>query len=419
MNKYKYVIIGNSTAAVGCIEGIRTLDKDGSILVVTDENYAVYGRPLISYYLWGRTTEKNMLGYRPKNFYRKNGAELVTGTRAEKIDADKKTVLLTGGESVGYDKLLVATGSRPFVPPMKGLDAVQNKFSFMTLDDAKALGKAIDKNSRVLIVGAGLIGLKCAEGISDRVESITVVDLADRILPSILDEDGSAIVQKFIEERGVRFYLNDSVDEFKDGTAVLKSGKTLEYDAVVIAVGVRANTELVSDAGGEVNRGIATDLRCQTTLSDVYAAGDCAESFDITTGSSRVLALLPNAYRQGEAAGINMAGGEKLYDDAIPMNSIGFWGLHVITAGSYDGDVVCPAKNSAAMHKNKYKKLFVKSGRLSGFILIDDIERAGIYTRLVREKTPLDSIDFDAVAERPQEMAFSEPVRAEDLGGAH
>lgn len=411
--KYDYLIIGNSIAAVGCIEGIRSCDKDGSICVVTDENYVVYGRPLISYYLWNKTTEENMLRYRPKDFYRKNSVELMLGKRAEKIDSKKKVVELGGGEKISYKKLLVATGSRPFVPPMNGLDKVEKRFNFMTLDDAKALDKAINQNSRVLIVGAGLIGLKCAEGISDKVKDLTVVDLANRILPSILDEEGSAIVQKFIEERGVKFYLNDSVEEFKDGVASLKSGKNVEYDAVVIAVGVRANTELVSEAGGEVNRGIVTNLRCETTLEDVYAAGDCAESYNITTGQNQVLALLPNAYRQGEAAGINMAGGEKLYDDAIPMNSIGFWGLHVITAGSYEGETT-EFKDGGT----KYKKLFVADNKLKGFILIDDIERAGIYTRLVREQTALDEIDFAAVAERPQEMAFAKSVRQADLGGA-
>ena len=410
--KYDYLIIGNSIAAVGCIEGIRENDSEGSICVVTDENYKVYGRPLISYLLWNKTTEKNMLNYRPANFYKKNDVELMLGVRAEKIDADNKKVTLSTGEEINYGKLLVATGSSPFVPPMKGLDSVENKFSFMTLDDAKALAKGINKDSNVLIVGAGLIGLKCAEGISDRVKSLTVVDLANRILPSILDEKGSSIIQKHIESHGVKFYLNDSVAEFKDGTATLTSGKKIEYDAVVIAVGVRANTSLVADAGGEVNRGIVTNLKCETTLADVYAAGDCAESLNSVTGNNQVLALLPNAYIMGHAAGVNMSGGEVLYDDAIPMNAIGFWGLHVITAGDYEGEayVTCDG--------NKYKKLVTANNNLRGFILIDDIERAGIYTRLVREKTPLDEIDFEAIKERPQEMAFSRAVRKDDLGGA-
>ena len=409
--KYDYLIIGNSIAAVGCIEGIRENDGEGSICVVTDENYRVYGRPLISYYLWNKTTEKKMLGYRPDNFYKKNDVELILGVRAEKIDPDKKTVSLADGREIAYGKLLVAAGSSPFVPPMKGLDGVEKRFSFMTLDDAKALAEAIDKDSRVLIVGAGLIGLKCAEGISDRVGSLTVVDLADRILPSILDAKGSAIVKKHIEGHGVKFYLNDSVAEFKDGTATLSSGKKIKYDAVVIAVGVRPNVSLVSDAGGKVNRGIATDLKCATTLPDVYAAGDCAESLNSVTAQNQVLALLPNAYMMGHAAGVNMSGGEELYDDAIPMNAIGFWGLHIITAGDYEGEAY--VKRSGT----KYKKLVTSGDTLRGFILIDEIERAGIYTRLVREKTPLSEIDFEAIKERPQEMAFSRAVRKDDLGG--
>lgn len=409
--KYDYFIIGNSIAAVGCIEGIRSNDKKGSICVVTDENYKVYGRPLISYLLWNKTTEENMLRYRPENFYSENRAELITGVRAEKIDPEKKTVELSDGRSFGYGKLLAATGSSPFVPPMKGMDKIEKCFNFMTLDDAKAIDKAVDGKSRVLIVGAGLIGLKCAEGISDKVGSIKVVDLADRILPSILDKKGSEIVRKHIESHGVEFYLNNSVQEFKDGIATLKDGTQIDYDAVVIAVGVRPNVSLIAEAGGEVARGIVTDLRCETTLKDIYAAGDCAESLNSITGERQVLALLPNAYMQGHAAGENMSGGNVLYDNAIPLNSIGFWGLHVITAGDYNGEETVKADGS------KYKKLVTAGNHLRGFILIGDIERAGIYTRLVREKIPLDEIDFEAIAERPAEMAFSRAVRKVDLGG--
>lgn len=409
---YDYLIIGNSTAAVGCIEGIRAVDDQGSVCVATDENYRVYGRPLISYILWGKTTEEKALEYRPADFYEKNNVELKLGVRATKIDPKKKTVALSNGEKVGYSRLLCATGSRPFVPPMEGLETVEKKFNFMTLDDAKALDEAVAEDSRVLIIGAGLIGLKCAEGISGKTRNIKVVDLADRILPSILDKKGSEIVQKYIEEQGVEFYLNNSAAKLENGKATLKNGEEIEFDVLVVAVGVRANTELVAEAGGEVNRGIVTDLRCETTLKDVYAAGDCAESYDITSDTSRVLALLPNAYKQGYAAGVNMAGGDKLYDDAMPMNAIGFFGLHVITAGSYDGEEVVSGEG------NVYKKLVIKDNKLVGYIMIGDILRAGIYTRLIREQTPLDEVDYELMLSRPAEMIFPKAVRAKDVGGA-
>ncbi len=405
-----YVIIGNSAAAVGCIEGIRKNDKESAITVISDEKHHTYSRPLISYLLYGKTDEERMK-YRPDSFYKDNNVTAILGKKAEKIDTENRKVILDDGKQVDYDKLLVATGSRPFIPPMQGLDTVEKKFTFMTLDDALALDKAIDKKSRVLIVGAGLIGLKCAEGILSKIKSLTVIDLADRILPSILDETGSELVQKSIEEKGVKFMLGTSAKEFKGNKAVLTNGETVEFDVLVIAVGVRPNTELVANAGGKVVKGIVTDSFCRTTLPGIYAAGDCTESNDITTGTRRILALLPNAYMQGETAGLHMTGTDKPYDHAMPMNAIGFFGYHMITAGSYDGE-----KTVYSDGKN-YKMLVTKNNHLNGYIMIGDIARAGIYTKLIREQVPLDSIDFELVKQKPQLMAFSLSDRKEQLGG--
>lgn len=406
-----YVIIGNSAAAVGCVEGIRQVDKKGKITIISDEPHHTYSRPLISYLLLGKTDEQRMK-YRPDSFYEDNKVTAMLSVKATKIDTAKRVVEVEGAKPVKYDKLLVATGSKPFVPPMEGLDSVKKRFTFMCLDDAKALEEAINEDSRVLIVGAGLIGLKCAEGIKDRVKSIKVVDLADRILPSILDNAGSDIVKQHIENNGIEFYLSDSVAEFDGNSARLKSGKQIDFDVLVIAVGVRPNTELVAEAGGKVNRGIATDEFCKTSLKNIYAAGDCTESYDITTGEEKIMALLPNAYMQGETAGIDMAGGKKPYDKAIPMNAIGFFGLHIITAGSYNGE------ETVIQHGQNYKKLVTNDNLLKGYIMIGDVARAGIYTSLIREKKSLSSIDFDLIKEKPQLMAFSKRERAKTLGGA-
>jgi NAD(P)H-nitrite reductase large subunit len=406
-----YVIIGNSAAAVGCVEGIRSVDRTGSVTVISDEPYPVYSRPLISYLIYGKTTEEKMK-YRPDGFYAENNVTPLLGTVAVKVDYDRKEVILDSGRKVPFDRLLFATGSRPFLPPMPGIEQVEKKFTFMKLDDAKALGAALTKESRVLIVGAGLIGLKCAEGIRNKVKDITVVDLADRVLPSILDEEGSAIMQKHIEGHGVRFFLGNSVARFEGNTAELKNGGSVEFDILVTAVGVRPNTQLASEIGCKVGRGIATDEHCATNLPGVYAAGDCSESFDISAGTERVLAILPNAYLQGETAGICMAGGEKRYDKAIPMNAIGFFGLHIITAGSYDGEAWVERT------EHSYKKLVSRDNFLKGFILIGDVARAGIYTSMIREQTPLDSVDYELLKQKPQLMAFASELRAAKLGGA-
>ena len=406
----KYVIIGNGTAAVGCIEGIRSVDQTGEITVISSEDHHVYSRPIISYYLEGKTDLQKMK-YRGDGFYADNGCKVLYGKTAKSINAKSKTVVLDGGEKIKYDELCVAAGSRPFVPPFEGLDTVTQKFSFMTLDDAMSLEKALDKDSRVLIVGAGLIGLKCAEGIAGRVKDITVCDLAGRVLSSILDDDCAATVQKHLEDNGLKFLLADSVTKFDKNTAYMKSGKTVEFDILVLAVGVRANSEIVKDAGGNVNRGIIINTKAETSLPHIYAAGDCAEGYDASIGSNRVLAILPNAYMQGHTAGVNMAGGDSEFGCAIPMNSIGFFGLHIMSAGSYDGQMTEEKADGAL------KRFFIRDGVLKGFMLIGETERAGIYTSLIREKTPLCSINFELAEKIISNLIFSQNVRRKRFGG--
>ena len=405
----KYVIIGNSTAAVGCIEGIRSHDKDGEITVISNENHHTYSRPLISYLLYGKTDTERMK-YRGSDFYGKNKVKTILGENVVKIDAKNKCAVLENGETEAYDKIMIATGSSPFVPPMKGLENVEKKFTFMTLDDAQNLEKVLTSDAKTVIIGAGLIGLKAAEGIADRVGKITVVDMADRILPSILDEQGSAMIKKYLEDKkGIEFKLNTCVSEFDGNTAILANGEKVDFDIVIIAVGVRPNTSLAKDAGAEVNRGIVCSSKQETTLKDVYTAGDCCESFDISCGENRILALLPNAYMQGFTAGVNMSGGEAEFNNAIPMNAIGFFGNHIITAGSYIGE------SYTEIGDNTYKKLFFKDNLLKGFILIGDIKCAGIYTSLIREQIPLDTIDFEAVKKQPGMYAFPKARRDEKL----
>ena len=411
----RYVIIGNGVAAAGCIEGIRSTDRDGEITVISAEKHEVYCRPLISYYLEGKT-DLTRMNYRAEDFYSKNAVRVIYGESATAINPDDSTVTISDGSVLPYDAVCVAAGSSPFVPPMEGLDTVEKKYSFLTLDDALALEQAITPESRVLIVGAGLIGLKCAEGIQERVASITVCDLANRVLSSILDDECAALMQKTLEEHGIQFLLGDSVAKFEpDGSgsyvAHMKSGADAPFDVLVLAVGVRANTGLVKEIGGNVNRGIVVDNRLATSIPGIYAAGDCAEGYDVTIGANRVLAIFPNAYMQGHAAGVNMAGGDELFDCGMPMNSIGFFGLHAMTAGAYEGE--CYEETTP----ESIKRLYVKDDLLKGFLLIGCHERAGIYTSLIRNRTPLSEIDFELMKQGATTAAFSSENRRKKFGG--
>ena len=409
----QYVIIGNGVAATGCVEGIRSADPEGKITVISGENRPVYCRPLISYYLEGKATPEKM-NYRNPDFAEKMHCAYLYGKQAVQLDA--KTVVLDDGTTLPYDAVCIAAGSVPFVPPFAGLDTVEKQFSFMTMDDALALDAAVTKDSRVLIVGAGLIGLKCAEGLHGRVASLTVCDLADRVLSSILDTQSAAVMQQHLEENGIHLLLGDTVSQFERNTAKMRSGAEVEFDVLVLAVGVKANTALARQAGAEVNRGILVNEKMETTVPGIYAAGDCTEGMDASLGQRRVLAILPNAYLQGRCAGINMAGGDAVHDKAIPMNSLGLLGLHAMTAGTafseIEGGSMVEEKSEAG-----WKRFFLKDGYLTGFMLLGDVDRAGIYTALIREKTPLDSIDFAELKKSPTLAAIPKENRRKKLGG--
>lgn len=406
----KYIIIGNSAAAVGCVEGIRKTDKNGTILLISDETYRVYSRPLISYWMAGKVTDEHMY-YRPADFYTKNNIKTMLGVKVTALNPEKKQITLSDGTTQTYDKLLVATGSRPFVPPVSGIDKCKNAVTFLSLDSAKKLKAMTNEKSQVIVMGAGLIGLKVAEGLSGHVGSLTVVEMAQHLMPSILDDESAAMMQKHIEESGVKFIFGDSAKKVDGSTLTLSSGAELAFDVLVVAAGVRGNVELVRDAGGKVGRGIQVDERMSTSIDGVYAAGDCVEAVDVVTGERRVMALWPNAYMEGEAAGINMAGGDSVFDKAMPENAIGFFGMPMVTAGSYDGESYIDCGDSY------YRRLVFKDSRLVGYILIEKIDRAGIYTALIREKFDLTGLNIELLKKTPQLMLFGKSDRKRILAG--
>ncbi|MBU5302643.1 NAD(P)/FAD-dependent oxidoreductase [Eubacterium callanderi] len=412
MNKTKYLIIGNSAGAIGGVTGIRREDTDGSITIISAEKHHTYSRPLISYWLEGKVSQEKMI-YRDEDFYEKNACEVILGTKAERIDVQKKQVYLTGGGSVTYEKLLVATGSVPFVPPIKGRETAKNTFTFTTMDDAAGVGEILDKNSKVVILGAGLIGLKAAEAVVGQCAGVTVVDLADRVLPSVLDTESAEIIEAHLTSQGMVLKLETSITEIGDMEVTLSDGELLPYDILILAVGTRPEMSLVEQAGGKVERGIVTDDHQQTSLKDIYAAGDCTQSYDITSQTAKNMAILPNAYLQGEVAGQNMAGGSAVYEKAFPVNSMGLLGLYMLTAGSRIGESITVKTDES------YKKFYTKDGVLKGYIIIGNCDRGGIYTDMIREQTPLETVDMEMLIKEPGLMAFNPGERYAKLSAEH
>jgi len=378
----RYVIIGNSYAGVSAAEAIRENDTGGEITIISDERYSVYSRPLISYYLAGKVDEEGMC-YRSRDFYRKMNVNAMLGREVIKVDTDKRIVTLSGGDAVSYDKLLIATGGKPFVPPMKGADA-KGVFTFTTFDDAKKLYDAAKKRGakHAVIIGGGLIGLKACEGVKASGLKVTIVELGERVLALALDEESGSIVGRRLREEGVNIITSE------DGVCgvILDDGRKIECELVVVAIGVRPNIDIIKDTEIKVNRGIVTDEYMQTSVEGVYAAGDVAEAYDLVNDRSNVIAIVPLAYDQGRTAGYNMAGVNRKYTGGVSMNSVEVYGIPVMTMG-----ITLPDENDKKEilvynERGVYRKFILDNGVLVGAILVGEVDHGGILTFMIRNK---------------------------------
>jgi len=415
-----YVIIGNSVAAVGAIEAIRQVDKETPIKVISDEPYAVYSRPLISEYLAGQVTE-DVMGYRAPEFYEKNGVEAALGKKVVSIDSSKKSVKLDDGEEVAYGKLLIATGGTPFIPPMKGLGK-GNIFTFIKMDDAKSLDALVPKLGHVVVIGAGLIGLKAAESLRHRGVGVTVVELANRVMATVLDVEAGRIVQKALETAGVDIITENTVEEILGGDEVsgvkLKDGRTIDCDAVVVAIGVIPNAAFAKESGVEVSRGVVTDNRMRTNLPDVYAAGDVTEGPDYLNGGNRVMPIWPNAYIQGKIAGFNMAGVDREFAGGLAVNSIELFGAPVVTAGLSNVEAE-DLEVLTSVDGDNYRKVVLRGNTVVGAVFVGEIDRAGLITGLIRDQVDISSMKDRLIESDFGYIDFPVELRKERLGVAN
>ncbi len=426
----KYLIIGNSAAGVAAVESIRQYDKTGTLAVVSDEPWHTYSRPLISYLLEGKTTQEKMR-YRGDSFYERYAVDTYLGVRAEKLDTKKRTVTLSDGVVLKYEKLLLATGSVPFVPPISGCPAPntgKGVYTFIKLTDALALQETVTASTQVVVIGGGLTGVKATEGLLHLTKNISLVELAPRILPNALDTAASDIVKRRLESAGVTINCDASVSEVLIGadgnvsSVRLSDGRTIPCDVLVISIGVRPNVELTKGTDVAVERGILIDETCQTSVPDVFAAGDCVVSHDLTDDSKRILAILPNAYQQGKTAGAVMAGQERTDKGARPINATSFIGLPLITAGKTSLTAEQAAEQGITIvvdsEGENYRKLVIQNDRIIGFILLGAAytKRAGILTDLLNRQVPLSSVGA-GVLQTPELLLFDKAERLQRMEG--
>ena len=388
----RILIIGNSATAVGAIDALREHDQAAEVVVLSEEPHGIYSRPMLDHYLSGEVGASR-LTYRPGSYYAQHNVQALLSTRVTAVRPAEHVVETEAGAILAYDRLLIATGGTPIVPPIAGLSG-EGAFTFSRLDDAQALMRHIEEGAvrRAVVLGGGMIGIKVTDALARRGIGVTMVELAPRILNAALDETASRMLTGVLAERGVEVLTESTIAEVlrSEGRLVgvrTQDGRTIETQALVLGIGVRPNAALAAEAGIGVQRGIVVDEYLRTSAEDVYAAGDVAEAYDLVVDMNRTVAIWPNAYRQGAIAGAHMVGHPRRDAGGIAMNAFQVGDVPAISIG--DGNA--PEGTADVLvqvdeRSRTFKRLVLRDGRLVGAILVGRISRAGIYTGLIRSR---------------------------------
>lgn len=396
----RYVIVGNSYAGVSAVEAVREIDRQGEIVVVSDEPYHAYARPMISYFLGGKVGPQ-ALYYRQPEFYSNAGVRLLLRKRVTGLDDSEQAVRLADGTFIPFDRLLLSTGGKPTLPPLAGLGARQI-FTFTKWDDAWALRRIAEPRKKAVVFGGGLIGLKAAEGLRNLGLDVTLI-ARRRLLALVLDEFASSLLHKQLADHGIRLVIGSQGKEIladRRGNVCgieLEDGTRLQCSILVLATGVRPNTDFIGDGSMAVNKGIIVNRRMETGRRHVYAAGDVAEAWDLLAGKNSVIAIAPLAAEQGKVAGYNMAGAERTYAGGFGMNSIEVSGLPFMALGISNQDA---DRHETVIHRDGpvYRKLVFDRNRLVGALLVGDVRFGGVLTHIIRSRADLrDGPGMDAV----------------------
>jgi len=391
-----YVILGNSAAGLTAIDAIRQRDKTGPITLISKEPDPAYSRVALPYIL---SKEKNLrqITLQDDGYFRANNVETIIGTGADGLDTANKTVTLENGRDISYDKLLIATGSTSRVPPVLGIDQADVCYHW-TLADTRKLEEQMANARTCFVIGAGFISLLTVSAlIKGAPLKYTVVEIADQVMPQLLDETGGKALERGMREKGIEVVLGDSVSaiEPRNGKGygiTLGSGKTYDADMIVCGTGVRPNVDFLSGSEVKLVNGVVTDDRQETSVPAVYAAGDCAETHDFLSGERVVHAIWPTAIDQGRVAGANMAGDAHTYPGSLSWNVTELFGLASASVGEFRDR---PGLEPIVFHNpaaNIYRKLLLDGTRIVGAVVIgraEHIQDLGVVQAMIRRKTDI------------------------------
>lgn len=388
----QHVVIGAGPAGVVAAETLRKLRPDDVVTLVGDEPEAPYSRMAIPYYLINQIKEEGTHLRKSSDHFQSHGIALVQG-RVASLDRQKHQLKLEGGSQIPYDKLLIATGSRPVSPPIDGIDA-EGVTSCWTLADARRIANTAKPGAKVVLMGAGFIGCIILEALAKSGADLTVVEMEGRMVPRMMNDIAGNLIKDWCESRGVKVHTSTQVTAIEPLGGALKvhlnSGEAIDADMVVSATGVRPNTELVADSGIEVDHGIMVDQTLRTNDPDIYAAGDVAQGIDFSTGDYSVQAIQPTAVDHAQLAARNMAGLKgAVHRGCVNMNVLDTLGLISSSFGLWMGADNGDSAELLNRDRFRYLNLQFQDDILVGATSLGLTQHVGVLRGLIQTKTRL------------------------------
>lgn len=390
----KYVIIGAGPAGSVAADTLRAADPGSSITIIGEENAPPYSRMAIPYYLVGNIDEAGTYLKKQDGYYDTNNIELVQ-SRATRISPKDKTVSLADGSTRPYDKLLISTGARPVKPPIEGLDQ-PGVHHCWTLEDARNIIDLAQEGSHVVLLGAGFIGCIILEALAMRGVDLTVVEMGERMVPRMMNETAGGLLQKWCEDKGVKVFCNTKITQLepnKDPADTIQvdmdNGKSVPAHLVVIAAGVTSNIDFLEGSGIKTEQGILVDESMQTSVPDIYAAGDVAQGPDFFGGGKAVHAIQPTAADHGRVAALNMAGQNSVYQGSLIMNVLDTLGLITASFGQWEGVPGGEQAENLDADNYRYINLQFDKDVLVGAITAGRTDMVGVLRGLIQSKVSL------------------------------
>ncbi len=386
----RIIIIGGGIAGISAIKAIRETDSTTEIHMISNEKFYPYNRLRLTKGLFGNLSSEDIL-LQKKEWYEINKVNLHIDKEVTWIDVKEHKVILNDGDKLNFSKLLLASGAHNFTPPIEGIEK-ENVYTIRHLEDAWAVKEVVGTKKKPLIIGGGIQGLETAWELNQHGEEVAIAEIQSRLMPMQLDIRASQILRNIIEGYNIKVYLEMQVYKILGGNEVTgvsgENGLQISCDMVVYNAGIRSNINFLKDTPIQYNKGVIVNNKMETSVEDIYAAGDVVEF------GGRTFGLWNIAIEQGKSAGYNMIGRDKIYKNIVPVTTLNAFGISLFSMGNVDEDKCHYSLIEESEYDKAYKRIFIHDNKIVGAIVIGDTKKSPILKSAIENQTLIDKFDL-------------------------